>query len=166
MGWSASQSRHLELCQWGEYRHVVQSDWCFLVQLFKYDFNLGTNPDMTMEQRFLRENTNDFGEFLVPHSANVIISEFKKFMYLVLTELVERDKNGGHDEAEYTKTSDGRLFFDSPFCAPPNIDKFWKQLILYNHTYEKFWNEMMHGRFVDRIDPREDYEKSYEKAVY
>jgi hypothetical protein len=110
----------------------------FFMKIFKYDFNLGTNPDMTMEERFLRENTNDFGEFLVPHTGNVIISEFKKFMYLVLTELIEMDKNGEHVEGEHMEVSKGMVFVDAPFCAPPNIDKFWKQLILYNHTYEKF----------------------------
>jgi hypothetical protein len=33
-----------------------------LTKILKLDFNVGKNPELTIEKRFARENTNDRGE--------------------------------------------------------------------------------------------------------
>jgi hypothetical protein len=57
-------------------------DTAIFVFIMKFDLNLGENPAMSIESRFTRENTNDLGEPILPHVSHIIITEFKKFMYL------------------------------------------------------------------------------------
>ena len=53
-----------------------------------YDLNLGKMPVLTIAKRFARENTNDIGDTLNITTANIIILEFKKFMFLVALRLI------------------------------------------------------------------------------
>lgn len=108
-----------------------------LVKILKFDLNLQTNPRLTIEARFTRENTNDMGEYLLPQTAHVIIMEFKKFMYLQAHEIFTKKSEGVLDLTKNFK-KDGQWYFSSPFTAPPYLDRVWKLLILYNDNYEKF----------------------------
>ena len=124
--------------------------------------NLQQKPHLTIEARFTRENTNDMGEALMPQTSHVIIMEFKKFMYMQAVEIQKRTRDGTLDMTKNFK-KDKQWYFSSPFSAPPYIDRVWKLLILYNKNYEEFCQKAC-GGFVEREDPRENYQTSY--ALY
>ena len=135
----------------------------------KYDLNQGRDPQLTIEARFARENTNDLGEGLMPQTAHIIIAEFKKFMYLTALELMERKRNRVIVPTDRILQNDcGKKFiFQAPFCAPPYIDRMWRLLVLYNHDYDAFCKKLV-GGFIDRDDPRENYELAflrYQKTI-
>ena len=145
-----------------------------LVKILKFDLNLETNPVLTVESRFTRENTNDMGDALQPQTAQIIIMEFKKFMFLVALEILKNRKNEKirRPAASMVSRSSGSFrqqteYFDSPFPAPPYLDRVWRLLILYNKNYEEFWTKIC-GGFIDRNDPRENIEsnfKSYSACI-
>jgi len=58
-----------------------------------FDLNLGKTVELPYEARFTMENTNDMGEPLAPQSSMVMISEFKKFMFLVILKLMQMKRN-------------------------------------------------------------------------
>jgi len=51
-------------------------------------------------------------------------------------------------------------YYSSPLTAPPYIDRVWRLLILYNKNYEDFCQKAC-GGFVEREDPRENYQNSW-----
>ena len=58
-----------------------------------FDLNLGKNPILTIAKKFMRENVNDAGEQLNMVTTNIIMVEFKKYMFLcALMILTEPDK--------------------------------------------------------------------------
>ena len=59
-----------------------------------FDFNLKKDPKLTIEARFCRENTNDLGEPLLPQTAHIIITEFRKFFFLLCVEILTRKRKG------------------------------------------------------------------------
>lgn len=64
-----------------------------LSKIMSYDLNIGKNPVLTIGKRFARENTNDIGDTLNITTSNIIILEFKKFMFLVALRLIyDKDK--------------------------------------------------------------------------
>ena len=92
-------------------------------KVMKYDFNLGKDPALTIEARFARENTNDLGEGLLPQTAHIIITEFKKFMYLVALEVLTRKRERRIEKERILQTDSGyKWVFQSPFTAPPYLD--------------------------------------------
>lgn len=116
---------------------IKRVETAMLVKLLKFDLNLQKNPHLTIEARFARENTNDMGEFLLPQTAHVIIMEWKKFMYMIATEIAKRRREGTLDLTKNFK-KDGKWFYTSPFAAPPYLDRVWRLVILYNNNYELF----------------------------
>lgn len=105
--------------------------------VMKFDLNLNTNPLLSIESRFTRENTNDLGEPIIPQVSHIIISEFKKFMYLnaIAIGKCKRDDNLKQED-NYIRNK--KWFHKSPFVAPPYLDRIWKLFILYNQNYEEF----------------------------
>ena len=91
----------------------------------------------------------------------MIIAEFKKFIYLTALEVLtrKRERRLGKERVERT---DGKFYFQSPYCAPPYIDRFWRLFILYNPNYEKFMSKLC-GGFIDRDDPRENFPAAFER---
>jgi hypothetical protein len=120
---------------------------------------LKANPCLTIEKRFTRENTNDIGEALLPQTAHIIITEFKKFMYLVALEINRCRREGKLDLTKNFKKNK-QWYFSSPYTAPPYIDRVWRLVILYNKNYEEFCQGMVNG-FIERQDPRENFEESH-----
>ena len=104
-----------------------------------FDINRG-NTNLTIAKRFARENTNDAGDQLNEATANMLILEFKKFMFLCALRLV-------HDTKGEFKTSvaDGETIYMAPFPAPPLIDKVWDMFILYSENYRSFCKEIFNG---------------------
>jgi len=62
----------------------------------KYDFK--TDPLNSVENRFCSENTNDMGEALIHQSSHIIISEFRKFFFLVVTSILNLKLKGDISE--------------------------------------------------------------------
>jgi hypothetical protein len=74
-----------------------------------------------VEGRFTLENTNDMGEPLIPQSAQVIIAEFKKFMFLVICKIM-RNKRTGRINADTVPMVGNYHYYKSPYAAPPYLD--------------------------------------------
>ena len=60
----------------------------------KVDINLGEDPDLPIEGRYTLENTNDMGEPLIPQTTQVIIAEFRKFIFLVIAKIMRQKRTG------------------------------------------------------------------------
>ena len=140
---------------------VTRAETALFVQILKFDLNLEKKPHLTIEDRFTRENTNDLGEFLLPQTAHIIITEFKKFMYLQAWEIQSRRRKGTLG-INYIESSNDKWYFKAPLWPPPYLDRVWKLLILYNKNYEEFC-ETIWGGFIDRENPRENPEESFRK---
>ena len=52
-----------------------------------FDLNLNKKPELTIAKRFGRENTNDLCENLNIGTSDVVILEFKKFIFLCAVEI-------------------------------------------------------------------------------
>jgi hypothetical protein len=52
-----------------------------------FDLNLRKDPVLTIAKRLAREITNDYGDPLHIATSNIIVMEFKKFMFLCLQEI-------------------------------------------------------------------------------
>lgn len=65
-----------------------------------YDFNKLSNLDRTVEETIMEHLTNDLGDSVLPHVAHIIISEFRKFMFLVGEHIreTERRKQGKYTQ--------------------------------------------------------------------
>lgn len=111
------------------------------VFIMKFDLNLNTNPLMSIESRFTRENTNDLGEPIIPQVAHIIVSEFKKFMFLNAIQ-IQKLKRIEKYKFSYQGMISDSPYIKSPFVAPPYLDRFWKLFILYNKNYEVFCNKI------------------------
>lgn len=61
-------------------------------------------------------------------TANILIVEFKKFMFLC--GLVIKT-----EPLKYAYYENGQAYYKAPFPAPPLIEKVWDTLILYNDNY-------------------------------
>lgn len=160
MGWFHSSKNFRKVKNEAQIKRIESA---LFVKILKFDLNMGANPQLTIESRFTRENTNDMGEGLLPQTAHVIIMEFKKFMYLVATEILKKRREGQLDLNKNFKVNK-QWFFDSPYAAPPYIERVWRLLILYNKNYEQFWDKIC-GGFIEKADPREDIHQNFIKYL-
>jgi len=126
------------------------------VKTMKHDLVLVNEYEDTLEERIARLLTNDMGETLRTEVSYVLIQEFKKFMYIVALEILQRkhdksfDKNSlSEDKAKKT------LYFTSPYHPPYMIDLVWRFIIQEGKIYEDFWN-LLWGGYIDRINPNKD----------
>ena len=92
----------------------------------RFDVNLGKMPELTVSLRFSRENTNDAGEPLMLQTANIILLEFKKFIYLAGLEINRLKRS---DKKRY---AGAEKIYECPYTPPAYIDRMWRTLILYN----------------------------------
>lgn len=59
-----------------------------LAKILQFDLNLGKNPELTIVKRLARENTNDLGDQLNVATAQIIILEFKKYLFLCALRII------------------------------------------------------------------------------
>ena len=102
MGWFQSNQNYRKKKNDAQIRRIESA---LFVKILKFDLNLGANPQLTIESRFTRENTNDMGEGLLPQTSQIIIMEFKKYMYLVATEILRRRREGQLDLTKNFKSN-------------------------------------------------------------
>mmetsp|Transcript_723 Transcript_723/g.852 ORF Transcript_723/g.852 Transcript_723/m.852 type:complete len:101 (+) Transcript_723:166-468(+) len=95
------------------------------------------------------------------HTIHILMTEFKKFIYLNSIEIQKRIREGTLDKEENYKKGD-TWYFKAPFSPSPYIDKMWKALILYNYIYEDFCEGAV-GGFIDRTPPIQDYETAFKE---
>ncbi len=92
-----------------------------------------------------------------------MIAEYKKFMYLVALEVQQRKRERRIEgERVLQDVGDKKWVFQSPFCAPPYLDRMWRTLILYNNDYAEFCKKLCSG-FIDRDDPRENFPAAFQR---
>lgn len=58
---------------------IIDTD---LRKVLSYDFNMGVGIKTTLEESLMTEITNDIGEPISPPTTQVLMLEFKKFMFL------------------------------------------------------------------------------------
>jgi len=80
-------------------------------------------------KRLARETTNDNGEPLNVATANILLLEFKKYLFLCAIRIAHDTTN------KFQKFSKSGFIFTAPFPAPPMIQKAWDMIILYSDSY-------------------------------
>lgn len=76
-----------------------------------FDLNLNKKPVLTISKRFARENTNDLGDNLNIATSDIILLEFKKYLFLCALEIKSEPK-------KYTFIFKDKKYFRAPFPAP------------------------------------------------
>lgn len=103
-----------------------------LSKIMMFDLDIGKDPELTISIRLARENTNDAGDQLHQATSNMIILEFKKYIFLCALAL-KNDKKG-----EFKIMKKGKTIYKAPFPVPTLIGKAWNLLILYSENYRAF----------------------------
>lgn len=125
-----------------------------LAKILQFDLNLGKNPELTIVKKLARECTNDLGDQLNVATAQMLILEFKKYLFLCALRLIyDKDK-------KFATLVNGRTIYRAPFPAPPMLEKAWDLIILYSDSYIALCNEIFNG-FLDKpkfATPEEEFE--------
>jgi hypothetical protein len=114
-----------------------------LAKILEFDLNLGKNPQLTIVKKLARETSNDVGDPLNVATANILLLEFKKYLFLCALRIIyDKDK-------VYETKFDGKIHYRAPFPAPPIINKVWDLVILYSDNYMQLCNTIFNG-FLDK----------------
>lgn len=121
--------------------------------LANYDFNKDFTSKRTFEESLMQELTNDFGEVVSAPMAQILISEFKKFIFLCQMNFEECVKvEVPYSHPLFSKDQKGTAFIS--ITPPPAIDTVWRAIIKYDTVYEKFCTSIL-GGILDRVEPSE-----------
>ena len=125
-----------------------------------FNFNRETEGILTVEEIIALELTNDLGEPILAHVCHILISEFRKFMFLIGENFLE-------GWIQYNDTTPNRdiVKWDwhktlKSLVAPPVIDLVWVSLIKQHDVYSNFWDQIF-GHYVDRNFPTGTEENEY-----
>jgi len=104
-------------------------------EIFDFDWNQSNSNLLTVEETIMRQLTNDMGQMVTPHTAHIIFTEFKKFMFLNKIYLDELKRK---EEAESMKRQikDYKSSYTG-LVAPPLVDSLWIILMSLNTTGSK-----------------------------
>ena len=99
--------------------------------------------------------TNDIGEVANPYTAHILISEFRKFIFL--NQMNIKTLSDKQDMKPYLLYNDKKNYkgTDKAFkglTAPPLIDIVWRCIIKYEKVYFDFCFNVL-GVFLDRSEP-------------
>ncbi len=97
--------------------------------------------------------STDNGDVFQNQTANIFMTEFRKYMFLVAIVIKK-------DPKKYKEEFKGQVIYRAPFPAPPYIDKFWSVFILYSKNYELFCKDIF-GGFLDKPSfstPQEEFD--------
>jgi len=93
--------------------------------IMDFNFNKDFGGECTVEETIMKELTNDLGEPILAHVAHTLISEFRKFMFLISENFIElRLKEIEHSHDNDQPENNCNLFIKS-LIAPPTIDLIW-----------------------------------------
>lgn len=99
-----------------------------LTRICHFDWNKGNDASVTVEEMIMKTLTNDQGEYVTPHVAHIVFSEWKKFMFLNKMFLSQEAKKEEAKQQEGTGEKKEKEFKTGLF-APPVIDSVWQFLI-------------------------------------
>jgi len=130
----------------------------------KYNFDITHNQPLTFNEMFRRENCNEMGEQFNEDSSKIIIMEFRKFLFLVGAELANIRRTVGYGKLNPRQFNDGSISvsYESPYNAPPYVDRVWRALIGYNDKYKDICYKICYG-YLLRKDPRMNLDVSYQR---
>ena len=104
---------------------------------------------------FARENCNELGATFNLDSAQVLMTEFWKFIFLCAVEIswIWRGRDGSAP-LHPIGFNDGTDFagYESPLNAPPYVDRVWRALICYDKQYRIACHMIAQG-YIFRKDP-------------
>lgn len=124
------------------------------VKIMNYDLKLAKGYSDTLEERVARLLTNDLGETLRTEVSFTLINEFKKFMYLVATDILDDKREGNLDTKFYEEDKKtGQKYYAAQLHPPYILDLVWRFIIQEGKIYEEFCNVLC-GGFIDRLNPR------------
>ena len=83
MGSSNSSAKRNQKKLVDEYEEKLYVAW------MEIDFDAGPNQIVSFNEKFRSENTNEIGQVLSKESAEIIIKEFRKFLFLCGVELTQ-----------------------------------------------------------------------------
>ena len=126
------------------------------VKTMKYQLQLAGDYQDSLEERVARLLTNDLGETLRTEVSFSLIQEFKKFMYLVALDVLDRKRSTEMSSEMYYKDKlNNRMCFSSQYHPHYIIDLVWRFIIQEGQIYADFC-EAICGWFIDRLSPRVD----------
>lgn len=64
-----------------------------LSKILQFDLNMGKDPQLSIVKRLARETTNDNGDPLNVATANILLLEFKKFIFLCAIRIAHDSTN-------------------------------------------------------------------------
>lgn len=106
--------------------------------------------ETTFEEILKHELTNDLGEEVSPQTTQVLIAEFKKFMFLNQMNFRILDKSKTHYADIVAKPK--KMTYYKGLVAPPALDVVWRILIHHEDLYYQFC-ESIFGAILERRDP-------------
>ncbi|CAI2363553.1 unnamed protein product [Moneuplotes crassus] len=109
-----------------------------------YDFNKGRRNEQTVEEAIMNKLTNDLGQPVVSHVCHILISEFRKFMFII----GEYNHYSTSPSAQSSIIDQSQAQLD-PLLAPPVIDQIWCLLICMSSVYERFCKDIF-GAYLHR----------------
>ena len=127
------------------------------------DFDVVENPVISFKEKFRRENTNEIGQVINEDTAEVIILEFRKFLFCVAKEMAASRRKHKNKYLKPVFYNDKTLSYGytSLLSASPLIDKVWRSLIGYERKYKEICYKIFYGYLV-REEPRADFPLAYE----
>ena len=129
----------------------------FFRKIMKYDFNKDNNSTISVEENIMGKLTNDLGQSVLPHVAHIMLTEFRKFMFLVEEHnyYIRKDQQGKILKIKNLLENDNinsEQLKEIPLkslLAPPSLDQIWCLIILMPKIYSQFCEEIF-GGYLDR----------------
>ena len=123
------------------------------IKSMNYNLQLSGDYEDTLEQRVARVLTNDLGETIRTEVSFALIQEFKKFMFLIAVDILEKKRsNELYSEIYYIDEFKKRMCFSSQYHPHYTIDLVWRFVIQEGQIYSDFCDAIS-GGYIDRINP-------------
>ena len=133
------------------------------VKVMTHDLVLKNEYDDTLEERIARLLTNDMGETIRTEVSYALIQEFKKFMYLVACEILQKKRDKSFSDEEYdVDPGTNQKYFKSPFHPPYILDLVWRFIIQEGEIYSELCTLLV-GGYIDRHNPLRGLKYTLEK---
>ena len=109
----------------------------------------------------MEELVNDIGELANPHTAHIMISEFKKFLFLNEMNIRQLGKdNKPLNSPMFPDDTTNNLKVFTSLTAPPLVDVVWRMVIRREVAYSKLC-DIIFGGFLERAEPIESNKSLY-----
>jgi hypothetical protein len=113
----------------------ISNDKKVINKIYGFNWNQDNTCYLTVEEIIMTQLTNDIGEFVTPHMAHIVFSEFKKFMFLNKI-MLEKEKKDDEEKDTQRQIKDYKTSYIG-LPAPALIDAVWTILISLKTNYSK-----------------------------